>query len=87
MSNTPITESEVKQFIHDWFHKLNKHPDLNEMHPFVTTELKINTPVKKDEPFNDSYDGAAKYRNQNHTVKALEIMETSPDMAMVPILH
>jgi hypothetical protein len=74
MSNTPITESEVKQFIRDWFHKLDKHPNPDEMLPFVARELKINTPAKKDEPFEGFYNGAAKYRDQIHTIKALEII-------------
>ena len=85
MSNTPITESKVKQFVRDWFHKLDKHPDLNEMHPFVAEQLTINMPDRADEPFEDWYRGAAKYRDQIHSVKALKI-KPKPDAATVEVV-
>ena len=84
MSNTPISESEVKQFIREWFRKINQHPPADEMLPFVAGECKINTPAKKDEPFKDWYDGAAKYRDQIHTIKAL-VITTSPDTATAKV--
>lgn len=85
MTNTTITESEVRQFIRQWFDKLEKHPSIEEINPFVARELKISTPAGKDEPFHNFYNDAAKYRDQVHTIKALETI-ASPDTATVKVI-
>ena len=85
MSSTTITESEVNEFIREWFRKLNEHPPIDKMLPFVAEKLTIDTPGKKDQPFKVWYDGAAKFRDQIHTIKALEIIPGS-DTATVKII-
>jgi 4-hydroxy-2-oxoheptanedioate aldolase len=75
LPNTLITDSEVEQFIRDWFHKLDEHPALDEMRHFVADDLHINTLDIMNQPFQDWYVNAGEdtYRNQTHTVKALKI--------------
>lgn len=38
MSNAPVSESEVKEFIRDWYRKLDVHPPAEEMLHFVSDE-------------------------------------------------
>jgi hypothetical protein len=85
--NTLITDSEVDQFIRDWFHKLSEHPALDEMRHFVADDLHINTPDIMNQPFQDWYVDAGEdtYRNQTHTVKALKI-KTESNSATVEVV-
>jgi len=89
MSSNPITESEVKQFISEWFRQLDKHPSINDMLPFVAEELTVETLEKKDQPqpFKDWYDGVAKFRGhitrRDHKVTEIK---TSPDRATAEVI-
>jgi hypothetical protein len=89
MSNTLITESEVKQFIHDWFHKLNIHPPVEEVLPLVANEkLLMKMPegeFKRHEGFKKWYEGANKFYNQVHTIKGLTIT-LAQDTAKVEVV-
>lgn len=38
MANTPVTESEVKQFIEEWFARLDDHVPVEEILPLVADE-------------------------------------------------
>lgn len=90
MANTPVSESEVKAFIRDWFHKLDKHPDPAQMLPLVADKaLKMNMPEGKYEHhdgFKKWYRGVDRYRDQIHTVKASKI-ETSYYTATVKVIN
>lgn len=85
MPNTHISKSEAEQFIREWFRKLDKHPHVDEIRPFVAEDCIINTPAMKDEPFQDWYDGTARYRNQTHTIISSNII-ARPDTATAKII-
>lgn len=76
MNNVSISEAEVKAFIQDWFHKLDKHPDLAELLPMVSEAVVMKMPedtFQDHEGFKQWYQGVEQFRNQSHIVKALKI--------------
>ena len=92
MATKPVTESEVKHFIIDWFHKLDIHPPVEEMLPFVSNEklsMKMpdrRAPFNHHDGFKEWYEGVGKYLDVVHTVKALNI-QTSQDIAKVRLIN
>ena len=92
MSDTPVTEFEVNQFISEWFHKLDIHPPVEEMLPFVSAEklsMKMPDrlePFRRHEGFKKWYKGVSKFIDQVHTIKALDI-QPSQETATVKVIN
>jgi hypothetical protein len=90
MSNTPITE-EVKKFVRQWFRKLDVHPHVEEMLPWVADEKLVMKMPDREEPFyrhegfKEWYQGAEKFFDQVHTIKGLKITHTQ-DTAKVEVI-
>jgi hypothetical protein len=74
MPNTPISKAEAWRFVREWFRKLDRHPHVDEIRPFVAEECTVNTPAMKDEPFQDWYGGTARYRDQPHAIISSNIL-------------
>lgn len=72
-----ITEPEVKQFMHEWFAKMDIHPPVDEVLAFVADEKLImkmpEGPFHGHEGFKKWYDGVKKFVDQSHEIKGLEI--------------
>lgn len=87
--NTPVTESEVEQFVREWFGKLDKHPPVEEMLPFLADEkLVMKMPEEaycRHEGFKAWYKGVEKFFDQSHTIRGLQIMVVQ-DTAKVEIV-
>ena len=89
MSTAPITEFEVKQFMHDWFAKLDVHPSIEVMLPFVTDEKLVmkmpEGPFYRHEGFKKWYYGVRRFVDQGHEIKGLEI-KTDKNGATVKVI-
>jgi hypothetical protein len=89
MSNTSISESEVKEFIRDWYRKLDVHPPVEEMlHLVADEELVMKMPERafyRHKGFNEWYHGVDQFRDQSHIVKALNI-KTNHSTAAVKVI-
>jgi hypothetical protein len=76
MTNSTISESNVKTFIQDWFQKLDKHPEHTELLPMVSEAIVMKMPENEflnHEGFKQWYGGVEQYQDQSHTVKGLQI--------------
>ncbi|MDH3327892.1 MAG: hypothetical protein OEM01_01525 [Desulfobulbaceae bacterium] len=90
MANTPVTESEVKQFIEDWFAKLDDHVPVEELLPLVADEELV---MKMPESSEYRHSGFIKWYNhaintffdEVHIIHALRITP-SQDSAKVEIV-
>lgn len=91
MDCKPLTESEVGQFVRDWFGKLDKHSPVEEMLPFLADEKLVMKMPDREEPFRcyegfkEWYKGIEKYVDQVHTIKGLWITPAQ-DTAKVEIV-
>jgi hypothetical protein len=95
MTNTSVTKSEVRQFIEQWFAKLDAHAPLEEVLPLVADqELEMRLPENKDKgtvakghkDFVPWYENAINtYFDEVHTIHALKIMP-SQDSAKVEMV-
>ncbi len=89
-NNTPVTQFDIEQFIRDWFGKLDIHPPVEEMLPFLADEkLVMKMPEKtycRYEGFKAWYeDIGRKYDEQVHIIRGLQIT-TAQDTAKVEIV-
>jgi hypothetical protein len=79
MSNRSVSEAEVKQFILDWYRKLDVHPPVEEMLDLVADEqLVMRMPERTfhgHDGFKTWYQSVDQFRDQSHTVKALKIVD------------
>jgi hypothetical protein len=90
MSKTAISETEVRQFIDDWFARLDKHASVEEVLLMVADEnLVMKFPevtAYGHQVFMEWYERVIKtYFDEVHTIRALEI-KPSNDMAKVKMV-
>jgi len=89
MDNRPVSKSEVEQFIGDWFRKLDIHPPIADLLRFLADEKLVMNMSERQfhhhEGFAEWYRGVARFRNQSHRVKALE-MDLEHDRATVKMI-
>ena len=76
--NVALSPKEIRQFIDEWFLKLDAHAPVNEVLPLVADkELVMQLPettVRGHEEFKQWYSGvAAKFFDEVHSIKALRI--------------
>ena len=90
MSNAPVSESEVKEFIRDWYRKLDVHPPVEEMLRFLADEkLVMKMPertFRRHNGFKEWYHGVERFRDVKHTVKAMKI-EINKNTANVKVIN
>ncbi len=85
-----LTETDVKQFVLDWYHKLDVHAPLEEFLPLLTTkELEFRLPettLHSQEDFAHWYDTVThKFFNETHTMKQLDV-HVGPEQADVQLV-
>ncbi len=89
MSNELVAESEVKQFMREWFSQLDIHPPVAEMLPFVADEkLSMKMPERTfygHEGFKEWYQGVRNFVDQIHSIKGLRIT-SAQDTAKVEVV-
>jgi hypothetical protein len=89
MSNTATLDSEVKQFMRDWFGKHDIHPPVEELLPLVADEnLIMKMPEGSflgHEGFKQWYAGVKKFVDQSHEINGLEI-KTNQNHATVKVI-
>jgi hypothetical protein len=90
MSKTAISETEVRQFIDDWFARLDKHVSVEEVLPMVANEsLVMKLPevtAYGHQGFIEWYERVIKkFFDEVHTIKALKITPSN-NMAKVEMV-
>jgi hypothetical protein len=90
MSNLPVNESEVRQFIEEWFAKLDVHAPVEEVLPLVANEELVmrlpETTARGHEGFVAWYEHAINtFFDEVHTIHALRITP-APDSAKVEMV-
>ncbi len=75
---SPLTETEVKQFVETWYARLDVHPPVTEMLPMLAEEnLTMQLPevtLHGQEDFLQWYEGVIhKFFNEIHTLKKVDI--------------
>ena len=89
MSYTTVSEAEVKEFVFDWYRKVNAHPPVDEMLEWLADEeFVMRMPEQtflRHDGFKKWYQSVERFHNPTHIVKALKI-STNYNEAIVKVI-